>query len=163
MTAGLLQQEYSWCVVCTQGCPHFTCISHLQWSAFFYNTNCRKQLKRLKMAIGQFQLTRHPQLTLQTTFMSPFQPTVWLDDLSHDFGFFSKQLDAPSRGMLVYSFQIQLSSYWISSFIHQFIFFISALTSSPTLDAKLCHIWDASATGCRVKLEVKTETKHRWV
>ena len=68
--------------------------------------------------------------------------------------FFSKQLNAPSIGMLV-----DLSNMY--QMLVQFIFFISALALSPTLGAKLCCIQSGCTTGCRVKLEVKTETKHR--
>ena len=69
--------------------------------------------------------------------------------------FFSKQLDVPSIGML-----LDLSDkLWL--ILDQFIFFISALTSSPLLGTKLFALGNVSATGCRVKLEAKTETKHR--
>ena len=71
----------------------------------------------------------------------------------HITSFLSKQHAALSIGMLIdFSYRSQL--------LVQFIFFISALALSPTLGAKLCCILATHATGCRVKLEVKTETRH---
>ena len=105
---------------------------------FCFNNNSRKQFKR-----SYFR-----QLGIHNWHCKPcfwhllaHWMTRQLDDWSCDFGFFSKQLDAPSIGMLVYYFQIHFSSYWISSLFHQFIFFTSALTLSPLLGAKLCCIW----------------------
>ena len=55
--------------------------------------------------------------------------------IGHMASFLSTQFDASSIGMLIYAY---MSSYMMQcSYSH---FFIS-LASSPTLGAKLCHIW----------------------
>ena len=109
----------------------------------FFNNNARKQFKKVKICYwmtsddwpSTLGITNH----ISGTFLAHWT-TRWPDDWSHDFRLFRKQLNAPSIGMRVYSFQIQFSSYWIRSLFHQFIFFISALTLSPLFGAKLCHI-----------------------
>ena len=138
MTAGLLQQEYSSCAVCTQGCPYFTSVSHLQWSGLSSTIILGNSSKGWKLLLDDFRQLGIHNWHHKPHFWHLFGP---LDDWSCDFRFFSKQLVAPSIGMLVYSFQIHFSSYWISSLFQQFIFFISALALSPLFDANLCHIW----------------------
>ena len=132
------------------------CIPLVMVRVFFIDIS-RRQIKKSETASGWLPASRHPPLVLHAMFLSPFQPTGQPDNWSHDFMFFDKQLDAPYIGKLLVIF-----SKVIKFILDQFITFISALTLSPTLGAKLCCIWYATVTGCRVKLEANTETKHRW-
>ena len=69
--------------------------------------------------------------------------------------FLNKQLNALSIGMLVETMCV------ISSYIkpvYQFKLFISALTLSPLLSAKLCHI---QCTACFMQLDVGLNSKQR--
>ena len=70
----------------------------------------------------------------------------------HMTSFFSTQLDVPSIGMLVNLHILMQCSY--SSFLHL------CFSLSPTLGTKLCCIMALFVNGHRVKLEVKTETRH---
>ena len=70
--------------------------------------------------------------------------------------FLGKQLDAPSIGMLLANFY-KCKSVPIGS-AHQFITFISALTLSPLLGTKICHIHYATVY---VQLSVGLNLKQR--
>ena len=123
------------------GCPYITSVSHSPWSGFSSFITALDSLDRLDILVGQPQTSGHPLSVSLSAFLSPFWMTRWLDlwTTGHMTLFFSIQFDAPSIGMLT---DVYVSSYMIQcSYSH---FFISALASSPTLGAKLCHILDLS-------------------
>ena len=105
----------------------------------FFDNKSRKQFNRAKTAIGQAQVTTNKLNFCHLLGQLDNWMTGQLDHWSCEFTFCYKQLNAPSirKPLDIFSNVIQF-------ILDQFFTFISALTLSPTIGAKLCCIWSTA-------------------